>query len=273
MAPEFISGFRMAVDYYDITVSDAISSLREEQILERCYDSPVGSPWGSDNEYCQLITRDDDGALIEVIQNVQNLNELSSKGYDMSAEYVFKVADLGSFTLKADMTHVIERSQTSVDKGVTLKEEYSGYLGTFKDKASASLTWRMDNLRLRWRTTYRGPVTDSRGRETAYYEPLNGDGDGGIFLENEAACQAGEASCVANPEAPFNHKLGSYIKHDFSASYNMNINDDYRLRVYAGVNNIFDNAGPFLVFDNDNYSSNYGGGVGRYVYAGASLRF
>ena len=52
------------------------------------------------------------------------------------------------------------------------------------------------------------------------------------------------------------------------------------LRLYGGVRNIFDNQGPWVADTGDlvetgngNYSSVYGGGVGRYAYLGAELKF
>lgn len=51
--PEFIPGFALTVDYYHIKVTDVISGLSGQAIINRCYDDPTGI----DNEFCAAIAR------------------------------------------------------------------------------------------------------------------------------------------------------------------------------------------------------------------------
>jgi iron complex outermembrane receptor protein len=51
-------------------------------------------------------------------------------------------------------------------------------------------------------------------------------------------------------------------------------------RLYAGVRNVFNDKGPFIPTSGDtsasgpgNFDSPYGGGVGRYIYAGIEVAF
>ena len=53
----------------------------------------------------------------------------------------------------------------------------------------------------------------------------------------------------------------------------MDLEQGSELRLFGGVNNIFDNNGPFILGGKGNYDSNYGGGKGRFVYAGAEVKF
>jgi outer membrane receptor protein involved in Fe transport len=56
IAPSFLEGFRLAVDYYDITIEDAIISVENTEILKQCYASSV--TLGDPNPFCDDITRD-----------------------------------------------------------------------------------------------------------------------------------------------------------------------------------------------------------------------
>ena len=46
-----------------------------------------------------------------------------------------------------------------------------------------------------------------------------------------------------------------------------------QLRLFGGINNVFDNNGPFILGGTGNYNSNYGGGKGRFYYLGAEISF
>ena len=76
IAPAFLEGFRLAVDFYDITIEDAIMEIEHSEILKQCYATSVRL--GDPNPFCDDITRDGEGQLIEVIQSKINFNEQST---------------------------------------------------------------------------------------------------------------------------------------------------------------------------------------------------
>ncbi len=46
--------------------------------MRECYDSEAS--WGSDNEYCNDITRNDEGNIVKILQREYNLDELTARG-------------------------------------------------------------------------------------------------------------------------------------------------------------------------------------------------
>ena len=50
--PQFLPGFALSIDYYDIEVSNLIAPPSAQAILNACYDSPSGV---DDNPYCDAI--------------------------------------------------------------------------------------------------------------------------------------------------------------------------------------------------------------------------
>ena len=85
LAPSFIEGFRAAVDYYDISIEDAITSFGNEDIIEFCYDSSL--EYGESNPFCSDVSRDPDGQITGVMQRLYNQDEISTSGYDVAMEY------------------------------------------------------------------------------------------------------------------------------------------------------------------------------------------
>ncbi|MGO2168227.1 MAG: TonB-dependent receptor domain-containing protein [Pseudoalteromonas sp.] len=262
LAPEFLGGFNLAIDYYDIAIVDAIDEISNENIMSECYDSEAA--WGDDNEFCNDITRNSEGNIIKILQREYNLDELTARGYDVVATYKVDIGNYGNISLKADYNHVIENSQTyeGLD-GKDVTTQYAGY-GRTKDKAAMSLVWSMDDIRIRWRTNYLGSFKADQQDEEDYLDAI---------AANDERCAASEASCVANPEPLKYQDYGSYLKHSLSASYTMALTSQSDLRIFAGVNNIFDNRGAFYPGGRGNYYTEYGGGAGRYVYLGAQYSF
>jgi len=274
ISPKFLDGFQMAIDYYDITVADAIAQIDNADIIRQCYDSSLS--FGASNNFCADITRDTEGNIIEILQRSYNVDELTTRGYDIAMAYRYDLGDLGDLRFKADLTHVIEYSKSFEANDGKQTNSYLGDMsnGIFRDKASASITWHYDDAwRIRWSTKWKGSTISSLDTEKTYYEPLDENGEGGYFPMNDAACAAGEDTCIENPEAPKFFNIPAYIRHDLSASYTMDLTSGATVRLFGGVNNIFDEVGPFMIGYNGNYASAFGRGMGRFFFAGAEVKF
>ena len=167
-------------------------------------------------------------------------------------------------SFKLDYNHIIENSQTyeGLD-GNSVTSQYAGY-GRSKDKAAMSIVWKMDDLRIRWRTNYVGAFKASQEDEKDYLE---------YVAANDERCAAGDAVCIATPEPLAYQDYGSFLKHSLSASYTLALTDKSDLRVFGGINNVFDDKGAFYPSGRGNFYSGYGGGAGRYVYLGAQYSF
>ncbi|PKI02031.1 TonB-dependent receptor domain-containing protein [Glaciecola sp. 33A] len=270
MSPTFIENFNIAIDYYDITVKDAIGTIANQDILRNCYESSVA--FGSGNSFCNDIRRDDDGQLIEILQREFNLDEIATRGYDIAISYRYDLEQYGSLRFKADMNHVIEHSRSFVGNDGLEIVNNKGQLSTgiFDNRASASVSWRKDNWRVRWSTRFKSSTVDDLDRVEDYQER---------FAQNQLLIDAGDPDAILNPEIPLYLFYGSYTTHNLSASYNLEL-DGSELRLFGGANNVFDNQGPFVPNTGDNvesgrgnFESEYGGGLGRFVYLGFELSF
>ncbi|NOR36140.1 MAG: TonB-dependent receptor, partial [Woeseiaceae bacterium] len=269
LAPGFLDGFQLAVDYYDISVDDAIISVANNEIMKQCYNSSVSL--GDPNAFCDDIDRDTEGQIIRILQREFNLNELSTSGIDLALDWVWDVG-AGDLQLAAHWTHILDHEEEFqgndgpefVDLNNTL--DY----GIFEDVGTASLAWRTGNWRLRWRVAYKGPVVDHHDRVEDYKER---------FADNDALCAAGDPGCITNPEVPKYLYYPSYTRHDLSVNYDMALQGGSNLNIFGGVRNLFEKD-PFVPRTGDayeggigNYDSKFGGGIGRFYFVGAEMRF
>jgi len=262
--PTYFDGFSIAVDYYDIAISDAISEFGNEQILSQCYDTSI--TLGQENKFCDSIKRNSEGQLEEVLQRSYNIDELGTRGVDIAVAYAYDMNAFGSVKFKMDWTHLLEHSKTITGNDGVVIEDYVGYAeeGIFADKASASVAWYLDDLRVRWSTTYKSSALLDRVDQESWESDM---------ANNDELCAAGDEACIANPESLAFQELSSYFKHNLSVSYNIEMNDDSSVRVFGGINNIFDDKGEFYLGGRGNFGSDYDAGVGRFVYLGAQVSF
>ena len=263
--PEFIEGLSFATDYFNVEIKDAIDALSNEDILNLCYDS---DDFGPDNSFCQDISRNaQDGQLTNVIQRQFNLDSLETSGVDYQLNYEFELDNIGvpgEFELRYIHTHLIKYVAASVEQGQLLVDDQKGELVNerFEDRGRFSLTWRHDDWRVSWRTIYYGSTFDSKELQAAYDDAL-------------ADFAAGELDVA--PEEPLFLNIDEELFHNLSVSYTHDFGD-VKARFTAGVNNIFDNEGPFLPLGDAESGGSHNvadafGFRGRYGFARVRLSF
>jgi outer membrane receptor protein involved in Fe transport len=78
-SPQFVRNLSFAVDYFHIDISNIITSTGVGAILSRC---AAGSA-----KFCARVTRDADGNLVSVSQQLLNLAEYKTDGADVDISY------------------------------------------------------------------------------------------------------------------------------------------------------------------------------------------
>ncbi|GAA6206071.1 TonB-dependent receptor [Thalassotalea sp. SU-HH00458] len=267
LAPGFAEGLRIAVDYYDIAIEDALSSYSNEDIMRYCYDSSLA--WdekNGSNSFCNDLKRDEDGALIEIMQRNYNVDEISTSGVDFALEYAYDLNENGRIKFKTDWTHVIDWEKTVQSPDGLETTDYVGYYNEdiFDTQGSASLTWYKDAWRVRWSTKYKAAITVDKDDKESWLDDM---------AANDENCAAGSADCIENPEALAFNEIASYVKHSISVSYTMDTDSGAEVRLSGGINNIFNNQGSFSLSGRGHYYSGYGSSVGRFAYLGAEVKF
>lgn len=87
--PKFLPGFDLTVDYYDISINDAIQQLGSNTVFNLCVDLD-----SINNPYCALVERDGSTHRIyNVISTNTNTAQLYTRGIDFGANYRRRIGE------------------------------------------------------------------------------------------------------------------------------------------------------------------------------------
>lgn len=257
--PGFLPGFTLAVDYYNISIDDAIDAYSNTDIQLQCYDTAVSQ---SENVFCDDITRNpNNGQIVELVQRQVNLAAFDTQGIDVAANYRFGLDRLigipGRFNVRYDATHILKQTVTFQGVEEVVTNDLAGDLanGGFEYRARGSIGWEHEGVTLRWTTTYYGEINDSNSLRDRYLALLE-----------------------TNPQAevPFFLNIGDVWEHDLFVAFDVDAGGT-DMRLYGGVNNITNAISPFLPSGTESGRLTNQNGVydiaGRRFYIGATLRF
>ncbi|MEM9619259.1 MAG: TonB-dependent receptor [Pseudomonadota bacterium] len=137
LQPSFVDGLTVAVDYFDISIKDAIANIPALTTLNQCLTT-------GDPSFCSLVQRDRDGSLFAsnippagspfqfagVQATTVNVAQIDTRGIDLSASYGLDMADVGlsgwgSMNFNYVSTFLMELSSVPVP-GVTTTVECKG---------------------------------------------------------------------------------------------------------------------------------------------------
>lgn len=111
--PAAFGKLELAVDYFDIAVSNGVATLGASNILQSCYNDPNFDQGNLGGELCRLIARDGAGSTTPYRATVTNgnvnISDSNVRGIDFNARYVVPVAG-GSLRLNAAATYYLEQS-------------------------------------------------------------------------------------------------------------------------------------------------------------------
>lgn len=100
----FLGRFRLSVDYYNIKIDNAISTLGQQNIATRCFQGDAFS--------CSLVTRGAPsgaatiGAITSIRDTFQNINRLINRGVDTELSYRQPLGALGTANVRLLATYV-----------------------------------------------------------------------------------------------------------------------------------------------------------------------
>ena len=220
--PRFLPGYTMSVDYYNIQVRNAVSSLATTTILNQCF---------SKQKFCNLIDRDPTTGLVDLITNVpQNITGQQEEGVDVNANYLLplpkgelKWYGMATFIQKLKVQDPVNGvlDARGVINNITNLASLGG-LGSPRFSYLSSLTYSLD------------PVSVSlimTGISSGVY--YNG------LITCTSGCPAGNGSTIGTTNS--NH-IDSYKS--FSLSLNYKLGNWGEL--YGVVDNLFDADPPMI---------------------------
>ncbi len=242
--PNFLPGLSASVDYFDITVDDAIvAGIGAQNILDNCLET-------GESVFCDLITRDGAGSLNAsgpgVGFSLTNLNaaEIQTSGLDLQLNYVHDFGGFGDISTRYAST-------------ILFSSDFTPFLGAPTDECE-------------------GKFVGNCGQPTAEYRhsavvgwatPLEG-------LNLDVTWRHfGSVENDGNPDSTNEGSLDAANYFDLSGSYEFF--DGITAR--AGVNNIFEDqfpisisSGPAINGNNNTFPGIYD--TGRFFFFGLNVK-
>jgi len=202
LRPRFVDNLTVSADYYRIDLRGVIAGLAPQMILNRCVDQA-----SLDNPFCDLVTRNATGDLVEVAVQQMNLSQSIARGVDINASWFHDLARGGRVSVDLSAGRALERTDIADPQSPDDAWDYVGLFGTPKWKGSLRTGWSNSTFSAYW--TLRGVSKMRAGRtitEETYDRPW----------------------------------AGSTFYNDVYASYQFSP----KAGVYAGMSNVFDRAPP-----------------------------
>ena len=139
--PSGVQGLNMFADYYDIEITNLISSIGAQLLLNGCYT-------GSDPGYCGAIDRLSTGFVADLRDTTNNVGTLVTSGLEVGGSYGFATA-YGDFVLSVDARSLDTYDRTLANGDVQMAAGY--VLGSSRDnyvdfKMNTALTWTMGDM-------------------------------------------------------------------------------------------------------------------------------
>ena len=221
--PPSVKGLQLSVDWYRITVDDAISTLGGggiQSVLDLCYNTIRNA----ESRYCRAINRDPVTGQIAaptyVMTTNANIGGIATRGVDLAGHYNF-TRDGIQWTLDSNWTYVNELTFTPIQDLPGLKNRCVGTWGGTcgqpvpRWKGTTRISMKRGPLLLSARARYTGPVTV----------------DSYALAANPPALES-----LTNP------KIKSYTWLDLTAGWEFN----RMVNLTGGVRNVLDKDPPIL---------------------------
>jgi outer membrane receptor protein involved in Fe transport len=147
-SPSQVEGLNFTVDYYNITIEDAIESFDAQTTVDQC----VRQPDYPSNPFCDLIERDPTtGLVLRMNALAINVADYEVSGVDFTADYLFELP-AGELRLNLLGTYSLSNDFVPFEGGEVVDSQ--GEVGVPDLKANLSATYTLDDVLLSYTLRY-----------------------------------------------------------------------------------------------------------------------
>lgn len=150
-----IEGFgdlSVAVDYFDIEITNGVSQPGAGNILDLCYGDPDFRAGGG---FCRLVTRDPVTNALTVSNAYTNIGTQIARGIDYNLRYT---RDLGPGQMRLNAGATQYKSQASKLFDTDPLDEFNGSIGVPKWSGTADLTYKWNDWQFRYGVDWVGDM-------------------------------------------------------------------------------------------------------------------
>ncbi len=216
--PEFLPGFGISVDYWDIDIDDSIVGTSRQNSTDLCFDSV-----GLSSRECGLVFRDGSGQLFRVDSEPRNEQSLITSGVDLHASYLWDIGNAGTINFEVRWTHLLDKDIVRIidpNTGETEIDDDNGEVENPTDRGQVQLSYNNGPWRVSWLTNILGDVNTG----------------------NEALAEA--IADGENPDKLAFRTIDTHYISKLNGSYTFGSDNQYQ--IFAGINNVFDEDPPLI---------------------------
>lgn len=282
------------MDWWKITIDDAITALSGAAIVNGCIRSDIQS-------LCDLYSRVPGGAILDLLATTQNIGGGEVEGYDLTINYRFPETAWGKFSFNWDTTYmanqifdvdgdgilgedntrvpVIGQPFFSNEGGNTVGEFGATNLGgptgtnSWRIRSNLSTRWEKGDIGATWNLRYFSSQEEGcQGLEDYGYGFLCTDTDRFVGVPrdvNNNGVWDGEGIDEIRATPAAQHHIGAATYHDVSLYWNA----PWNAKLTVGVNNLFDKSPPLALTAFANSSDPQYDLQGRFMYFRYSQKF
>ncbi|WP_448554674.1 TonB-dependent receptor domain-containing protein [Thalassotalea montiporae] len=230
--PSYIEDFSLTLDYYDIEITDAITFVSAQNVVDNCVDATGGLDQG----FCSQVDRDPVTNNISLVRSgYLNAAALNTKGIEAQARYVMGLGAVnlpGEVTMNLLVNKLLELEEFEFQDRPDEINVEDGEVGDPEWQVRFGADYQLDDLTVSW---------SSRMIDRSFTLDISPTGD--------------------TPEDTSPAFVGTIITHDLGFSYQ--VSDT--IAVNAGIRNLTDKLAPGYI-TNALYDL-----VGRRAYAGINI--
>ncbi|KQZ55994.1 TonB-dependent receptor [Lysobacter sp. Root559] len=244
-SPSWLQGFDIAVDWYRITIENAITRPTAQFVLDKCYSGTAGER----AVYCALFKRDNaypgnPGTITDMDLPLLNLAEYEVEGYDVTVNYRLPETEYGKFSITWDTSYTANW-ETKTTKDSKPEQRQGLYLPQdpyWRIKSNLYLDWSKGDFGATWGVRYKSGIDET--------------------------CPASFKAYCSSPDTLENH-LGAVTYHDIQFRYNT----PWNATVSIGTNNVFEKEPPLALTAPYNQFDQQYDVPGRFYYLQYRQRF
>jgi outer membrane receptor protein involved in Fe transport len=252
----WLSRAGLSLDYYKITIDQAIGVLGAQTIANRCFQGAT--------EFCSLIVRNSANVITQITDIQQNVNQLKTSGLDLEFSYHQPLGDAGDLDFRMLGNYVWHL--TTIDSaGPVDRADQTGVRGgTQPGVPRYTLDWLINWKKDRWLVSFHGKYIP-QGRYNA------------LFIGPEDPRYAAAINTPTNPlysATSNNNQVPAAFYGDLTVQYDVVRGPKgQRLTAFVGVNNISDVQPPLVPGANGSGQSILFDPVGRSWRGGIRFRY
>jgi iron complex outermembrane receptor protein len=243
--------FRASVDYYDIKIKDAISTLGQQNIVTRCSQGDTLS--------CSLITREGGsptGVITNIRDVVQNVSQLKARGIDIELGYRQPIGGSSSLNLSVLASHMIDLITVDAVGPV----ERAGQTGLRGGTPPGIPDWTVDATA--------GLDIGERFSFSTHLRWINKGFYNAAFVGAEQPRYT-----VTRPDSSSTNAMPARTYVDILGTVKVPVSDRSKLNVYFGIDNLFNVDPPAFPGANGSGNNVLFNPVGRMYKAGIRATF